>query len=183
MRGLAKRRPKGSTAKQLAVRSRFTLLSQFLLLIKGAVDRGFSNQYSGRATAFNLAIEANQGAFTGTDLDPQLDYSQIIISKGFIVPKPSDCKIAEGVQGYVTVSWKAFSGAVDNLDDSATIVLQCPEHMEALVYMDKFVRRDEVADLEIPSNWSQKTVHAYAFMTSKDGTNSATAFAGSLPIS
>jgi len=183
MRGLPKKTSKEPTGKQLAVRARFTLLSQFLLLVKGAVDRGYSKQYSGRATAYNLAIRANQVALTGTDLDPQLDYSKIILSKGLTLTKPFGCKLAAGLQGQVTVSWQMFSGAsADRLMDKATIVLCCPEQKEAIVSMDDFVRQDEGADIEIPSNWSSTTIYGYLFMTSEDGTNSATAFAGSLPI-
>jgi len=183
MRGLPKRRSKESTGKQVAVRARFTLLSQFLLLVKRAVDRGFSSQYTGRATAFNLAIEANQGALTGTDLDPQLDYAKIIISKGLTLPKPFGCKIAAGLEGQVVVSWQTFEEDLTaRMKDKATIVLCCPEQMEAFVYMDRFIRQDGVADLKIPSNWSSTTIYGYLFMTSEDGTNSATAYAGSLPI-
>jgi len=44
-----------------------------------------------------------------------------------------DCKLA------------IFSGAsVDRMMNKVTIVLCCPEHKEALVYMDDFVRQDEV---------------------------------------
>jgi len=108
MRGLPKKSSKEPTAKQLGVRARFTLVSQFLLLIKDAVDRGYSKQYSGKATAFNLAVRANQEALIGTDLDPQLDYAKIIISKGLTLPKPFGCKLEEGVMGHVLVR-KSYS--------------------------------------------------------------------------
>jgi hypothetical protein len=183
MRGLPKKTSKEPTAKQRAVRSRFTVLSQFLLLVKDAVDRGFSKQYSGRATAYNLAIQANQGALTGTDLDPQLDYSKIILSKGLTLTKPFGSHLGAGNPGHVKVSWQTFSGAsADRLKDKVTIVLCCPEQMEALVFMDQFVRQDEIADLEVPSNWASTIIHGYLFVTSEDGNNSATSFAGSLPI-
>lgn len=182
MRGLPKKSAKEPTAKQLGVRARFTLIAQFLLLIKDAVDRGYSKQYSGKATAFNLAVRANQEALIGTDLDPQLDYAKIIISKGLTLPKPFGCKLEEGVMGHVLVSWQSFSGLTERMSDKATVVLHCPEHKESIVSMDKFVRQDEVADLEIPSNWSRTTIYGYLFMTSEDGTNSATAYAGELPL-
>lgn len=183
MRGLSKRTNKQASAKQLAVRARFTLLSQFLLLIKKAIERGYSQQYSGRATVFNLAVRANQGALKGTDLEPELDYSKIILSKGLTLPKPFGCKITDGIPGSVTVSWQVFGSApAEQMDDKATIVLCCPEHQEAIVSMDQFVRRVGTADLEIPSNWSNTTVHAYVFMTAENGESSATAFAGSLPV-
>ncbi|WP_407429696.1 DUF6266 family protein [Arcticibacter sp.] len=183
MRGLPKKTAKEPSAKQLAVRARFTLVSQFLLLVKDAVDRGFSTAYSGRATAFNLAIQANQGALAGTGLDPILDYTKVVLSKGLTLTKPFGCRLSAGLPGHVTVSWQSFGGVLsERLDDKATIVLCCPEQMEALVYMDEYVRQDETADLEIPSNWSSTTVYGYLFMTSEEGKNSATAFAGLLPI-
>lgn len=183
MRGLPKKSSKEATTKQLAVRARFRVLSQFLLLIKDAVDRGYPKQYTGRATAFNLALQANQAAITGTDLDPQLDYSKIVISRGHTLTKPFDCKLAEGVQGHVMVSWQMFSGAsVERMEDKVVIALCCPEKQEAVVSLDDFVRQDGVADLEVPANWSSTTVYGYLFVTSKEGASSATVYAGSLPL-
>ncbi|PRY55278.1 hypothetical protein B0I27_101247 [Arcticibacter pallidicorallinus] len=183
MRGLAKRTPKNPTAKQLAVRARFTLLSQFLLLVKNAVDRGFSRQYDGRSTAFNQAFRVNQAALIGTELDPQLDYTQIILSKGLTLTKPFGCKLGAGLDGSVKVSWQMFNGGLeDRSKDKITIVVYCPEKMEALVSMEEYLREDQVAEIEVPSNWSSTTVYAYLFATSEKGENSATAYAGGLPI-
>lgn len=183
MRGLAKRTSKNPTGKQLGVRARFTLLSQFLLLVKNAVDRGFSKQYDGRSTAFNQALQVNQGALTGTDLNPQLDYTKIILSKGLTLPKPFSCKLSAGIGGTVKVNWQMFNGGLEDLSkDKVTIVLCCPEQMEALVSMDEYIREDKVAEMEVPSNWSSTTVYGYLFATGVKGTNSATAFAGALPI-
>lgn len=183
MRGLSKRTSKKDpSAKQLAVQARFTVLSQFLLLIKGAVDRGFSNEYIGRSTTFNLAIQANQEALAGTDLEPTLDYSKVVISKGLALPKPSDCKMTEGVQGHLSVSWRMYNTTGASAEDKVTVVIHCPEKLEAMVYMDGFVRQDEVADIEIPGNWSGSTVYGYLFVTNGGGVTSSTAYAGALPI-
>lgn len=179
MRGLPKKSSKPATAKQLVVREKFSLLMQFLLVIKAVIDQGFKNQNTGRATTLNLAFTANKDAFTGTDTAPELDFSKIILSKGSGVVKATGSQIALDGDSIVKVSWDVITGNAQALEDKATIVLYCQEEQEVVV-REGLLRSAATTQLEIPSNWKSGTVHGYVFMTSKEDKNSLTSYAGSL---
>lgn len=182
VKSVSEKTKKEPSAKQLAARARFAEVNKFLLLLKDVIERGYSNQNLRRATALNLAVRDNYAAFTGTDEHPGPDYSRVVLSRGTVVNRPLGCKIVAGSPGHVQISWHAFDAWGLHEDDRATLVISCPEKAEAIVSMDQFVRRDQLADLEIPSGWLNVTVYGYVFMTDYSGRHSVTAFAGSLAL-
>ena len=153
-----KKTKKEPSAKQLAARERLRSVIQFLVPLKEAIERGYSNRRARGATALNMAVSDNYGALSGTEQHPEPDYSKIVLSQGVTLPRPMGGKIAAGDPGHVQVSWRSCKMSEKYSYDRATIVISCPEKEQAIVSMDEFVRQDQVANLEIPSDWLNTTV-------------------------
>ena len=181
MRGLPKKSSKPASAKQLIARAKFKMLIEFLVLVKSVIDKGFKHADGRRASAYNQGFTANKDAFAGTETEPELDFSKIILSKGSGVIKATGCKLAAEGDGVLSLSWDAISGNVNALTDQATIVLYCEEDKEVVVHSG-VLRSLNTAQLQIPSNWKGCTIHGYLYMTSKEDKNSLTSYAGPLSI-
>lgn len=177
-----KKTKKEPSAKQLAARERLRSVIQFLVPLKEVIERGYSNRRARHASALNMAVSDNYGALSGTEQHPEPDYSKIVLSQGVTLPRPMGGKIAVGDPGHVQVSWRSCKMSEKYSYDRATIVITCPEKEQAIVSMDEFVRQDQVANLEIPSDWLNTTVYGYIFMSDSFGGHSCTEFAGSLVL-
>ena len=179
VRGIAKRSSKKPTNKQSEARRNFGLLAEFLGSLRTVIDQGFKNQDTRKATALNLAIQANYPVFEDLEADSLPDYAQVILSKGKLVGKPAGCTLSASEEGAMRITWDMYGhSALERGVDQATIVLYCPSLKASMVLKDQYLRQDLQAEIDLPESWADQSVCVYMFMTSMEDRNSDSVFVG-----
>lgn len=183
LRGLAKTGGKEPTEAQLTQRAKFTLIFDFLSTFASIAEMGFQYQYTGKSTAFNLAMSANMAAAGGTAPDVTINYPAVTISKGRLTPTP-DASVNSTSAGVVTITWPSLDTVSDQeLSDHAVVVIYNPAKKIAVYSANGAVRSDLKIDLHVPASFSGDEVHAWLFFSSdKAKKNSATKYAGSIMV-
>lgn len=179
IRGISKRSSKTPTEKQSAVRRNFGMLAEFLGSLRVVIDEGFKNQDTRKATAMNLAIQANYPVFEDLEADSLPDYANVILSKGKLVGKPAGCVLFSPEEGLMQIAWEMYGfSAIERGVDKATIVLYCPTLKESIVLKDQYLRQDKKAEITLPETWIHQSICVYMFMTSMEDKNSDSVFVG-----
>ncbi|EOR93866.1 hypothetical protein ADIARSV_3003 [Arcticibacter svalbardensis MN12-7] len=179
IRGISKRSSRKPTDKQSEVRRNFGLLAEFLASLRPVIDQGFKNQDTRKATAQNLAIQANYPVFENLEEDSLPDYAKVILSKGKLVGKPAGCMLSASEQGVMWITWEMYGySAIERGVDQATIVLYCPSLAASIVLADQYLRQDQKAEIVLPGNWVDQSICVYMFMTSMEDKNSDSVFVG-----
>ncbi|EOR94223.1 hypothetical protein ADIARSV_2639 [Arcticibacter svalbardensis MN12-7] len=179
IRGLSKRSTKKPTEKQSQARRNFGLLSEFLGSLRAVIDQGFKHEDTRRATALNLAIQANYQVFENVQADALPDYAKVILSKGRLVGKPAGCNLSSAGAGVMRITWEMYSNsALERGVDQATIVLYSPSLKESLILSDQYLRQDQMAEIHLPGSWADQNLCVYMFMTSMEDQNSDSVFVG-----
>lgn len=169
LRGLSKRSSKEPTELQLITRMKFRLMLAFLSPIKQVIDLGFKNKYTGRSTAFNLALQANLQAISGIYPDLAVDLSKVVLSTGNLV-RCADPVMEATVPDVLTVRWAELGQAQEQyMSDIVTIVLYNPEKEVHAIYSGTAVRGDYQMELNLPESFSGDEVHGYIFFTNEAG--------------
>lgn len=182
LRAKGKRSKNEPTEKQVIVREKFTMMFDFLIQLKDRVENTFKGKYTGRATAFNLALKANMGAFTGTYPDLQIDLPKIQLSTGRLV-QCAGPKMEAGADGRFTVTWGELGQVnLQQATDEVTVVLYSVEKKLHAIY-EGAQRKEYELIFAVPQGFSGDTVHGYIYFTNADGTlNSKTTYLGTIKV-
>jgi len=175
---------KKATQAQLNVRTKFTLMAEFLVNATTLIDMGFK-AYDADMSPMNAAIGYNiQNAVTGVAPNFTVDYSKIAFSKGNRVAKPSRDGIASITAGYVDFTWEGISvgNKASKLTDKANFIVYNPTTNE-LVVLEEVVERSEAEfSLQVPSHFSGDLVHCYMNFVSVEKRVSNTAYIGQIVL-
>lgn len=168
IRGLSKRRTKPFSERQMAQQQRFGMMGRFLLPLKGLVEIGLANEDESRSTLFNRAMSRNMHAVVGTYPDFNIDYSQVVFSKGsWLVPRNASVALSPGV---VTVNWNPAVNAYSGDGDDEMYVLLY-DHEQDLFYTSDTIEPRSSATVEIPldDGMAGNSADVWAFAVSRDG--------------
>ncbi|WP_207532679.1 DUF6266 family protein [Desertivirga arenae] len=182
LKAMAKRSNKTATDSQIEARLRFALIQEFMMQIKRVVERGFANSFTGRATAFNVAVKANKLAITGQYPELSVDYAKITLSAGALT-SCLDATIEALPDAKLHISWKEPGVPyTEEMADVVTVVIY-DEVRKAPATYNTFLRSEYSAEISLPASFADDTVHAWMFFTSSVGSkNSRTTYLGSVTV-
>ena len=169
MRGRAQSIKKSNTAAQVAQREKFTLVSNFIQLIKDVIDVGFKKQARGMS-ASNAAFSYHiKNAVSGDAINP----ANVLISRGSL-PNVED--IVSYIDNYsVVTSWTnngGTGGALD--DDEALVLIYNPSKGETISSVLEITRDEESISINFPESWEGDSPYSYLGFMSADGKRIAT---------
>ena len=168
LRAVGKKSNKEASLGQKEVQMKFNLLVDFLIPVKSILELGFQNKDTGRATALNLAVQKNIGAFKGVYPALELDYSQIVLSTGRLTAISG---ITTEVQpdGKWNITWKALTPEIlagASSDQLHIVMYSRTQNLHA--YFANVARREQSqAELQIPEAFTGDELHAYFFLCSE----------------
>ncbi|MEX0685329.1 MAG: DUF6266 family protein [Balneolales bacterium] len=174
-RGIAYMRSKPSrvnnpnTEAQQIQRQKFSLVAEFLRLLKPIIKLGFKTGYQhlteiNRASSYNL-----KNAITGVFPDQELDYQSVLLSRGDLTPS-LDPAAAAGAPGEVSITWSENTGVGSaKADDKVMVAIYNPAKNSAFYTTDAAVRSDGYYDAVLPLEYVGDTVECYIALVSADG--------------
>lgn len=183
-------RSKASTAKkrtftpaQIAQQQKFRVAARFANSLTTLLDLTFRNlatNKTGRNSAISYLIKR---AVMGSSPDFQLDYTQVLISRGDLLGAEGAVASA-GTGGQINFTW------ADNTNtgharpsDRAIVVAHCPALNQSLYAFPEATRRSGTAILDT-SAFSGRTVHTWLGFISKNGKEVAdSVYTGALVMS
>lgn len=183
IKGLPKLSNKPKSIKQLEQQARFAAAVRFLLPVKSLMNVTYGQVKSGRATGFNMALkQVLDHAITGTYPDYEIDFPNVYLAKGNL-GTPSDV-VLEVTDLNLTVSWSPRFDKLNRfITDEMTVLVFDPISRDFVIGPEGILRTEETTEVEIPSEWSGRTVHVYLFyigVNGKDVSNSL--YAGTAEI-
>lgn len=183
LRGIAKTSKKEATEAQTLQRTKFGLLFDFLSTMARVADLGFKYQYTGRSTAFNLAMSRNMPMVKGDLASLTIDYPSVILSKGRL-PYSPDAQADSKAPGTVSVTWGSLDSVIEQeLSDRVIVAIYNPVKKQAVYSLNGAVRSELKIDVQVPASYTGSDVHVWVFFTSdKVKKNSATVYAGMVTV-
>ncbi len=160
LRGLPEFSGKKPTPGQFRQRQLMSLVSSFLQPMKPWIEIGFQHFVSGR-TAMNAAVSfVMKNAVLRVDNDLKIDYSQVIFSRGELMPSiPGTLRRRAKV---LPLSWDNFSAsALNNNDDRLSVIVYCSEMSKFIYFKDCAQRVDLKASLRLPEEFAGYAVHCW----------------------
>ncbi|MGX5690841.1 DUF6266 family protein [Arcticibacter tournemirensis] len=156
---------------------RFTKIYDFLSFIPDLVEDGFKHQNTGRASAFNLALSANIGAFLGDGAE--LDYASIRISTGSLIGAIAP-EVTFEVPDCITVRWADLGDTFNQAPSDRAMILFYNSDGGGAAISEGVVRRGELqAEIPFPPAFHGKHVQGYIYFTNAAGTkNSQSTYLG-----
>jgi len=180
-----------NTERQQNQRSRFGLVGRFLQAHRNLIRIGF-RAYTKDMTASNAAMSYNlANAVSGQFPDLSMDFSKVRISMGTLAPV-SGVAVASESAASVTLNWLDNSQANNAHESDQLVVSLFDVATSEVVYVPGCASRSQAtATLNLPAEWSGRTVEVLAFLISLEGTSTSngresvsnTVYAGSLVIS
>lgn len=159
-----------NTQPQLAQRSKFSIIMEFLRKVKPLIQRGFTSK-GRKLTSMNLASSYNlKNGVTGTYPDLEIDFPSVLVARGDLTP-PQNPAVESTTPGQVTFNWTDNTGAGSaKADDTALLLVYSPE-LETAVYIAESgpERQEGTFTLDLPDSFISQQVEAYIAFTSAGG--------------
>ena len=169
LRALPKKVKRVATAKQLEQRAKFTLAIKFLKGIKNIVNIGFQDKKRTNTTGFNLALSSLiQKGISGKFPTYQIEYKDLLISDGS-GKELIDVKVDALQKNKIKVNWQFDLGSFFGAEEDQIIVLFYNKNKNQFFGSDNAKRKDKVAELTVPANYSQDSIIGWVFSVSKKG--------------
>jgi hypothetical protein len=179
-----------NTERQQLQRARFSLVGRFNKAHGNLIRIGF-RAYTKDMTAANAAMSYNlANAVAGEFPDLGIDFNMVRISMGNLAPL-SGVSVLSDSQATVSLSWVDNSQA-GNARESDQLMASLYDNAtgEVTYFLGCASRNQLTATLNLPPDWSGRTVEVLAFLVSLEGTTAASAresvsntvFAGSVEI-
>lgn len=169
IRGIGKKSSKPATAEQLAVRSRFEMLTAILGKVKKLLEIGFGTSGLRERTGYNCGILRNYNAFTGAFPNLSIDYAKLMFSKGGCT-KPISTALELVDKNNVSVSWdlQNVASADHETEDLYMYVLVHNQEKAMTLQSEGDVKwGDAKALFAIPDAFAGDTLHAYLFVKNR----------------
>ncbi len=154
------------TPGQMNVRSRFALMGHFLSTQRDLVRIGWKSGAENQ-TPFNAAMRYNmRHATIGEHPDVSIDYPNVMLSMGQL-PVASNVQVSVSSAMSLSLSWTNNSGQTNAADsDLLMIGAYHDETGSGYVIPGAFQRSDQSGEINLPDNWSGRSVEIYLFMVS-----------------
>ena len=168
IKGLYKKRTKPASEEQLMQQAKFTTVMRFLLPATPLVRIGFGQKKADKATAGNMALQANlQLALTGDYPDYALDYSKVRISDGFFLAGGAPTALVDA--GNLEVTWDpTLSSLYDTReDDKVYILVYQPTIDEFLTAPEPPLRGDGSVSIALPNHFLGAAAHVWIFFADR----------------
>ena len=154
------------TPRQLAVRSRFSMMGHFLSTQRRLVSVGFK-AYTETSTGFNAAMKYNLShAIVGEFPEQSIDFSLVKLSLGQL-PVLSDLVAVVSSNKSITLNWTDNSSM--ELASAADILMVGMYDAEAglgYTLSGSYKRSDATGLITLPDNWAGRTVELFVFVVS-----------------
>ena len=156
------------TEAQVMQRTKFMVTIDFLKPITPFIRVGFKN-YASRQTAFNAAMSYNvKNAVTGVFPDYEMDYSNILVSRGSLLPAENADAVA--AERSLNFPWRDNSGVSNATEtDQAMALVYNGTKGESVFSTTTGDRSSGSATLNVPENWIGDTVEVYLGFISENG--------------
>lgn len=167
------------TPGQVKQRTKFSMVQSFLTSMIPVIRIGFKN-YASKQSAFNAATSYNVlNGVIGEGSDLELDYPNLLISRGSLVSAPSP-SVSLNLNDII-VEWdNSISGNASRTDD-VILLIHNKTKGESKYDINMFIRSTGEASTAIPANWNGDTLECYFVFVSEDGKQvSNSVYAGSV---
>lgn len=170
------------TQLQLDVRTKFSVMVNFLRPINVLLRAGFSQVKKETESGFNAAFRTNYRTI-GNVAPFAIDYSEVLLSKGGL-SMADDLTAAAVVVCQITFTWTDLIYMdAGSPTDKATFVVYCPVRDKYLVMTAIVARSVKTFTITLPNDFSGEEVHTWTTMISADGKKvSDSVYLGPLPI-
>ncbi|MCK5789026.1 MAG: hypothetical protein KAH32_08500, partial [Chlamydiia bacterium] len=128
--------------------------------------------------------EILKNAVTGTYPNYQIDYANVLLSKGSL-PNVLNPHVVLDISGDVNLTWTDNSGMGNSVEsDSIMYVVYCPDLKDAtFLNQGGALRSDEAHTIALPTSYMSHDVHVFVSMISSDGRDlSNSVYLGSLLV-
>lgn len=154
------------TSSQMAVRSKFALLSRAFSVLHSAVADGFhdldgyeTGNYYSSAIGYNYRNDP----FSGTYPNLTIDKSKLMIAQG-VVDLPFSPACSADAETF-TISWSDNSGLGNaEATDAVAVCIFNSAKRECVYTRDNAVRSDRTCEITVPTSWTGDSVDVYIFM-------------------
>ncbi len=170
-----------SSAKQVDVQLRFSLIQNFLQTMAGLIKLTFK-KYAVDMTQFNAAFSYNfHNAITGKSPDYVIEYKKALVSRGELPNANAPQATVTGSVVYFT--WQDNSGTgTAAATDNAVLVVFCPNLNLTIYSTNVGTRADGAAQLDAV-NFKGETVETWVAFLSADGEDaSPSLYTGELQV-
>ncbi len=167
IRAKSKKRRASNTVGQLAQQTKFGLVTSFMQGVSPVIKIGLKQVAAAEnISAHNYACRhALKNAVAGTEAQPELDYSKVIISDGGLSRISGVTAIKEGDE--VKFNWTdSLVGAVGKLTDNVNLLVYNVTNGEFSYLMGEVIRSAKTANLPIPYSETGDQLLFYLFFQS-----------------
>jgi hypothetical protein len=167
IRAKSKKRRTSNTEGQVSQQTKFGATTGFMQPLNALLKTGLKQKASAEnMSAFNYACRhALKNAIVGTDAQPELDYSKIIISDGNLSRISGATAIKEGDN--IKFSWSdSVESGVGKATDKVNLLVYNVTNAEISYSMDEVLRSSKTANLPVPYSESGDQLLFYLFFQS-----------------
>ena len=167
------------TARQQCNRQQFKLVVQMAGEMKEALRHGLHERSMAQhMTECNYFYRINKGCFAMVDNALEVDYENLMISDGDVVPVVLHEPVCDGAT--VAVPFEADDGERHGSSaDQVFLYAWCPDCGEGLLSLPAY-RRTGLVSIELPIMWQGCEVHLYAFVEDVKHRTSVSLYVGVL---
>lgn len=170
IRGVGKRSKKAPSQAQLEQQAKFALIIGFLGQLKDLLNASFGGGKTGRATAYNLAVQYNlKSAVIGSYPLFSIDYSKLLLSKGSLA-LPAFASIEAETAGEIKVSWdptpNEFNGGES--DKVSILLYNSDKNLFMSNSLAPALRSDGTIDIEIPESYTGDKLHGFLYLVTPE---------------
>jgi hypothetical protein len=183
MRSVPPRRGPGGTPEQIMQRQKFKTVVQFLQPIRFFLGKYYGDN-QGPKSRFNLATAYHlQNAVIYNDLDFEMRYNRVTISKGDL-PEVDGAAMTALPNQEVQLTWLDNSSQSQaQSTDEVLLVLYAPNIAMYMVYETIAVRGDEIVVMPLNAMFQGEEVHVWMGFYSQELKKSATSvYAGTVTV-
>jgi hypothetical protein len=172
MRSMPSKRKGADTERQLAQKTKFTLMREFLKSMPDLLTMGYKGQAL-QMTELNSALSYHlKNAVTGTYPDFSIVYPQVLLTRGNL-PNATAPAAAAGAAGSINFSWTDNSGIGKAKASDKAILVAYSETLKHAVYVIQPLRSAQSGILAAPA-FSSQQVHTWISFLTEDETDIAT---------
>lgn len=180
LRSLPKPSKKAATAKQIAHRAKFALVSDFLNPLRSFINMGYNDPQQRKMTAFNRATGHLMTKIEGEYPDFIIPYNEVRLSKGSL--KGVSPMVTANLDGDLEIAWDPTVNPLFSQPDDLVYFVMYNENTKDYFLYQESVREDG-EDVINPGLMGQGELHIWSAVTSHDGAKrSNSSYFGSITL-
>ncbi len=180
LRSLPKPSKKAATDKQIAHRSKFALVIEFLNPLRSFINMGYNDSQERKMTAFNRAVRHLLPKVEGEYPDFIIPYDEVRLSKGSL--KTISPLVTKNLDGDLDITWDPTVNPLSSeADDLVYFIMYNEATKDYFLYQDAI--REDGEDSINPEIMGQGELHIWSAVSSSDGSKrSNSSYFGSLTL-